>query len=113
MLLSGDDFEMESNTFAAIAAQHNDKLFKLRENFELFSQQIDQKFDEIMKKLRQWSGYGEEDRLQFQDTTSFRTSEQEGSIMSANTSDIKRIPPESIIDREGGNNMRLESQGSL
>ena len=63
MLLSEEDFETESNTFAAIAAQHNDKLVKLRENFEVFSQQIDQSFDEIMKKLRQWSGYGEEDRL--------------------------------------------------
>lgn len=40
-----------------------------------------------MKKLRQWSGYGEEDRL----SSSFRNSEQEGSIISLNPSESKGL----------------------
>ena len=112
-MLSEEDFELEQSTFARIAEHHNEKLTRLREEFDSFNAAIDIKFDDIMKKLRQWSGYGEEDRLQFHDSSSFRTSEPDGSMLSSVTpSDRKanRVPPESI-DREG--NMRLDSTNSL
>lgn len=62
-MLSEEDFEVEQSTFARIAEHHHEKLTRLREGFDNFNGAIDVKFDDIMKKLRQWSGYGEEDRL--------------------------------------------------
>ena len=53
------DFEEEQNTFAQIAEHHGEKLRQLREIFDSFNFSIDSRFDETMKKLRQWSGYGE------------------------------------------------------
>ena len=49
----------ESSTFAKIAEHHGEKLGQLRDNFETFNIAIDTRFDEIMQKLRQWSGYGD------------------------------------------------------
>jgi hypothetical protein len=40
-------------------------LDSLRESFDSFNNSIDSRFDEAMKKLRRWSGYGEEDKLNF------------------------------------------------
>jgi len=73
--ISEEDFEFEQTTFAKIAEHHHDKLNKLRDNLDMFNSLIDTKFDEIMKQLRQWSGYGESDHLQFLDTLSLKTSE--------------------------------------
>ncbi len=70
------DFETEKSTFAKIAEHHHEKLNKLRENFELFNSLIDMKFDEIMKRLRAWSGYGEDERLNFEDFSSNKNSDQ-------------------------------------
>jgi hypothetical protein len=40
-----------------IAEHHGDKLGQLRDNFDSFNTMIDTRFDEIMHKLRLWSGY--------------------------------------------------------
>ena len=90
-MLSEEDFEIEQSTFTRIAEDHHEKLNRLRDSFDRFNDSIDSRFDDAMKKLRQWSGYGEEDKLNFVDSSSFRTSEQEGSIMSLNPSESKGL----------------------
>ena len=74
--MSKEEWEIEEqSTFAKIAEHHGEKLGQLRENFDSFNTLIDTRFDEIMHKLRQWSGYGDGE-------TSFRMSEPAESIMS-------------------------------
>lgn len=85
-VLSEEDFEIEQSTFTRIAEEHHDKLRRLREGFDVFNTSIDARFDEVMRKLRQWSGYGEEDRL----SSSFRNSEA-GSIISLNPDSLKML----------------------
>jgi hypothetical protein len=83
-IMSKEEWEMEEqSTFAKIAEHHGEKLGQLRENFELFNTLIDTKFDEIMQKLRQWSGYS--DGLDAE--TSFRMSEQAESLMTPQQSE--------------------------
>lgn len=65
----------EESTFAKIAEHHGEKLGQLRESFDTFNTLIDTRFDEIMQKLRQWSGYGDDVE------TSFRMSEPAESLM--------------------------------
>ena len=56
--LTEADFNLEEqSTFALIAEHHGDKLGQLRDNFDSFNTMIDTRFDEIMHKLRLWSGY--------------------------------------------------------
>lgn len=64
-----------------------------------------------MKTLRQWSGYGEDDKLNF-DSSSFKTSEQEGSIMSANPSEMKgkRMLPPDVNQNERLQSKKAEKQ---
>ena len=78
VMMSKEDWELEEqSTFAKIAEHHGEKLGQLRENFDLFNTLIDTKFDEIMHKLRQWSGYS--DGLDAE--TSFRMSEPAETLM--------------------------------